>query len=109
MHAAYQNYFSKNRKEFIVNDSNLLINSKREINYAGPLSSLLMQENYIRKVPSIIVIIESDDRTVLMRKNIKFNNRFDSLLNFPSESWEEDKCPEWLMEIPITKPGSTGK
>tara|TARA_B100000965_G_scaffold29020_1_gene21501 strand:+ start:8808 stop:10595 length:1788 start_codon:yes stop_codon:yes gene_type:complete len=48
-----QNYFSKNRKDFIVNDSNLLINNKREINYAGPLSSLLMQENYIRKLLSI--------------------------------------------------------
>ena len=48
-----QNYFSKNRKEFIVNDSNLLINNKREINYAGPLSSLLMQENYIRKLLSV--------------------------------------------------------
>lgn len=52
-----QNYFSKNRKEFIVNDSNLLINSKREINYAGPLSSLLMQENYIRKLLSIFFSI----------------------------------------------------
>ena len=52
-----QNYFSKNRKEFIVNDSNLLINSKREINYAGPLSSLLMQENYIRKLFSIFFSI----------------------------------------------------
>lgn len=47
------NYFSQNRKELIVNDSNLFINNKREINYAGPLSSLLMQENYLRKLLSI--------------------------------------------------------
>jgi orotate phosphoribosyltransferase len=43
------------------------------------------------------------------QKNIKFDARFDSLLNFPSESWEENECPEWLTKIPITKPGSTGK
>ena len=49
-----QNYFSKNRKEFIVNDSNLFINNKREINYSGPFSSLLMQENYVRKLLSIV-------------------------------------------------------
>jgi len=43
------------------------------------------------------------------QKNINFNLNFDSLLSFPSESWEEDECPEWLKKITISKPGSTGK
>ena len=38
--------------------------------------SLINQENYIRKVPSVMIIIESSDRTVLMRETIKFNNEF---------------------------------
>jgi len=42
-------------------------------------------------------------------KNIDFDSRFESLLNFPSESWDENECPEWLLKIPIVKPGSTGK
>ena len=43
------------------------------------------------------------------QKNINFNLNFDSLLSFPSESWEENECPEWLKKISISKPGSTGK
>ena len=42
--------------------------------------SLINQENYIRKVPSIMVIIESNDRAVLMSEIIKFDNEsFDYL------------------------------
>ena len=49
------NYFSQNRKKLIINDSNFFINNNREINYSGPLSSLLMQENYVRKLLSIFL------------------------------------------------------
>ena len=42
--------------------------------------SLINQENYIRKVPSIMVIIESNNRVVLMSEIIKFDNEtFDYL------------------------------
>ena len=34
---------------------------------------------------------------------------YETLLNFPVESWDEKECPDWLMKIPIHKPGSTGK
>tara|TARA_B100000676_G_scaffold98964_1_gene98853 strand:+ start:750 stop:1322 length:573 start_codon:yes stop_codon:yes gene_type:complete len=74
------------------------------VSTGGSIKELIdLLNNYKANIVGIICIVNRS------QKNIKFNNRFDSLLNFPSESWEEDKCPEWLMEIPITKPGSTGK
>jgi len=42
-------------------------------------------------------------------ENIDFGYPFISLLNLPSQSWSFDNCPDCLKEIPITKPGSTGK
>ena len=36
--------------------------------------SLINQENYLRKVPSLLVIIESSDGKVLIKKTFKFNN-----------------------------------
>ena len=41
--------------------------------------------------------------------NINFKYPFSSLLSLPVESWESNSIPDWLNEIPITKPGSTGK
>ena len=61
--------------------------------------SLINQENYIRKVPSITVIIESDDRTVLMRKNIKFNNEFFDYLEIKDFEVKFDNFPENASNI----------
>ena len=44
-------YFSKNRKDFLITGSTTFINENREINYEGPLSGLLITKiNYIRKL-----------------------------------------------------------
>ena len=40
---------------------------------------------------------------------INFGCKYDTLTNINIETWEENKIPDWLNEIPITKPGSTGK
>ena len=61
--------------------------------------SLINQENYIRKVPSVTVIIESDDRTVLMRKNIKFNNEFFDYLEIKDFEVKFDSFPENASNI----------
>ena len=61
--------------------------------------SLINQENYIRKVPSVTVIIESDDRTVLMRKNIKFNNEFFDYLEIKDFEVKFDSFPEDASNI----------
>jgi len=40
---------------------------------------------------------------------INFGCNYDTLVNIDIETWEEGCIPDWLDQIPITKPGSTGK
>ena len=55
---------------------------------------------------NIIGIVSIVDRN---NKTSSFKYPYETLLNFPSESWNEDECPDWLKKIAIVKPGSTGK
>ena len=74
------------------------------VSTGGSIDELIdLLNDYKANIVGIVCIVNRS------QKNIKFDARFDSLLNFPSESWEENECPEWLTKIPITKPGSTGK
>ena len=59
-----------------------------------------------KKDGNIIGIVSIVDRN---NKTSSFKYPYETLLNFPSESWNEDECPDWLKKIPIIKPGSTGK
>tara|TARA_X000000368_G_scaffold175445_1_gene138352 strand:+ start:5642 stop:7408 length:1767 start_codon:yes stop_codon:yes gene_type:complete len=48
-------YFSKYRKAIFVNDSEVLITAKREINYQGPFSELLSSNlDYFRKIIPVL-------------------------------------------------------
>ena len=58
---------------------------------------------YDANIKGVICIVNRSE------KNLDFNHPFISLLNLPTQSWEEDKIPDWLDEIPLMKPGSTGK
>jgi len=40
---------------------------------------------------------------------INFSYRYQPLVEITIESWNPDNIPNWLHDIPITKPGSTGK
>jgi orotate phosphoribosyltransferase len=40
---------------------------------------------------------------------IEFGCGYDTLVNIDIETWRESEIPDWLDQIPITKPGSTGK
>ena len=40
---------------------------------------------------------------------IDFGYKYHPLVEISIESWESRNVPEWLNNIPITKPGSTGK
>ena len=42
-------------------------------------------------------------------KDIDFKYPYQPLIKIEIETWEEDRTPAWLNNIPITKPGSTGK
>tara|TARA_Y100001970_G_scaffold288906_1_gene417644 strand:+ start:855 stop:1421 length:567 start_codon:yes stop_codon:yes gene_type:complete len=40
---------------------------------------------------------------------VDFGYQYDTLTNINIDTWDELNIPNWLDEIPITKPGSTGK
>ena len=40
---------------------------------------------------------------------IDFGYNYHTLSKIEIDTWEEDEIPDWLKNIPITKPGSTGK
>ena len=40
---------------------------------------------------------------------IDFGYKYMPLIKVNIETWEKDSIPDWLSQIPITKPGSTGK
>ncbi len=48
------NYFMQYRKDFVVNDSEVFITPKREINYTGPFSSIIISNlDHLRKMTSL--------------------------------------------------------
>ena len=52
------NYFSKNRKDIFINESNSLINMDRQIKYNGPFSYLLINNlDHLRKILSSLISI----------------------------------------------------
>ena len=74
------------------------------VSTGGSITELIkLLKNNEANIAGVICIVNRS------QKNIDFDLNFESLLNFPSESWEENDCPEWLMKTPISKPGSTGK
>ena len=40
---------------------------------------------------------------------VDFGYSYETLVEIEIETWKADKIPDWLSDIPITKPGSTGK
>ena len=71
-----ENYFSQNRKSIFINDSDVFINSKREINYTGPLNGILIQHNYLRKLSSIFLSILFYFFTIFLIFKDKENRKF---------------------------------
>tara|TARA_B100000029_G_C17508523_1_gene935394 strand:+ start:155 stop:733 length:579 start_codon:yes stop_codon:yes gene_type:complete len=70
----------------------------------GSINELIdLLETYDADIIGIICIVNRS------QSNLKFKYNYQSLLNFPSESWDTDNCPNCKNNISITQPGSTGK
>ena len=61
--------------------------------------SLINQEKYIRKVPSIMIIIESNDRRVLMKETLKFSNEFFDYMEIKDFEVKFNNFPEDASNI----------
>ena len=70
----------------------------------GSINEIIeLVEQYKAEILGIISIVDRNDKLKI------FKYPYETLLNFPVQSWHEHECPDWLKKIPIQKPGSTGK
>ena len=70
----------------------------------GSINEIIeLVEQYKAEILGIVSIVDRNDKLK------RFKYPYETLLNFPVQSWHEDECPDWLKKIPIKKPGSTGK
>ena len=70
----------------------------------GSINELItLTETYNANIIGIVSIVDKNDKLKI------FKYPYETLLNFPAQSWEEQDCPEWLMKVPIREPGRTGK
>ena len=70
----------------------------------GSINEIIeLVELYDCNVVGIVSIVDRNDKMKI------FKYPYETLLNFPVQSWEKDNCPLCKNNIPLTKPGSTGK
>ncbi len=85
----------KNKRVLIVEDI---------VTTGGSINEIIeLVEQYDCNIVGIVSIVDRNDKKKI------FKYPYETLLNFPVESWNENECPEWLKKIPINQPGSTGK
>ena len=70
----------------------------------GSIKELIdISNKYQANIIGIASIVDRND------KNTILDYPYETLLNYPSKSWEPEDCPLCENNIPIIKPGSTGK
>ena len=70
----------------------------------GSINEIIsLVENYHANIIGIVSIVDRNDKKKI------FNYPYETLLNYPAQSWDEKECPNCKKKISIIKPGSTGK
>ena len=70
----------------------------------GSINEIIeLVELYECNIIGIVSIVDRNDKIKI------FKYPYETLLNFPVQSWNKDDCPNCENNIPLTKPGSTGK
>ena len=70
----------------------------------GSINELIeLVESCKGNIIGIVSIVDRNDKKKI------FNYPYETLLNYPAQSWIEKECPDCKNKIAIIKPGSTGK
>ena len=94
----------KFKRGFNIDDNANVLIVEDIVTTGGSIFELIdLVKTYNANIAGIICIVNRS------QINLDFKFKFESLLNYPSESWEEKNCPHCKNNIKITKPGSTGK
>jgi len=92
------------KRGFNIDEGQKVIIVEDIVTTGGSINEIIeLVEQYNAQILGIISIVDRNDKMKI------FKYPYDTLLNFPAQSWNEDECPDWLKKIPIQKPGSTGK
>ena len=92
------------RRGFTIEKNSNIIVVEDIVTTGGSIFELLeLISKYNANIKGVLCIVNRSEN------NLNFNCPFTSLMNLPVQSWDEENIPDWLMKIPITKPGSTGK
>ena len=92
------------RRGFLIEKNKNIVIVEDIVTTGGSIFELLdLISKYDGNIKGIICIINRSEN------NLNFNFPFISLMNLPVQSWDKNNVPDWLMKVPLTKPGSTGK
>ena len=92
------------KRGFNIEDGQNVLIVEDIVTTGGSINEIIsLVEKYNANIVGIVSIVDRNDKKKI------FKYPYETLLNFPVESWTENECPEWLKKIPIYKPGSTGK
>ena len=87
----------------IEKDQNVLI-VEDIVTTGGSINEIIsLVEEYDANIIGIESIVDRNDKKKI------FSYPYETLLNYPAESWIEEECPDCINKIPVIKPGSTGK
>ena len=92
------------KRGFIIEEKQNVLIVEDIVTTGGSINEIInLVENYHANIIGIISIVDRNDKKKI------FNYPYETLLNYPAQSWNEKECPDCKKKISIIKPGSTGK
>ena len=92
------------RRGFNIEPNQNILIVEDIVTTGGSINELItLTETYNANIIGIVSIVDRNDKLKI------FKYPYETLLNFPAQSWHENECPDWLKKISVKKPGSTGK
>ena len=92
------------RRGFSLNQDSKVLIVEDIVTTGGSIFELIdVVKNCDAKVVGITSILDRN------KKPVDFGFTYKTLVQYPVDSWSEKDVPDWLNEIPITKPGRSGK
>ena len=92
------------KRGFTIEENQNVIIVEDIVTTGGSINEIInLVEQYNANITGIISIVDRNDKKKI------FDYPYETLLNYPSQSWVEKECPDCINEISIIKPGSTGK
>ena len=92
------------KRGFVIEKNQNVLIVEDIVTTGGSINELIeLIENYRANVVGIVSIVDRNDKQKI------FNYPYETLLNYPAQSWNEKECPDCKKKISIIKPGSTGK